>query len=225
MEWNRIIAGVVTNDRDSINILENFFRSVLLSVLDERSDVDYSLSSDLFNEIVYLILKDNRGILTKARSTDQINTSYIRQWIRWNIQDLLNNYTIKPIQNALDDIISSICVDNESDTSENEEIAYFYVLKENIVKTDDILAAKDFCNEFKSFISSQNKTDIQVICAYMGYVDIPADMTRTNFDVKIHRIKKKIKERFKNLTDILRFIDKGLLKDCDIEDLCKNCLS
>lgn len=225
MESNQIkaadlILGVYAGNEASIDTLENIFRHAL------RSFEGLELySKDIFQTILEKILTDERGILTRARKQpENINRSYLYTWIRWMIYDSIRELNLNssielPI---LDENLND---DQEEDDGYTRIDTIFYE-RDNI---ENKILAQELCEHLKKFVQSLSQQDKVIICARLGYTEIEdtdLSISRSNFDVRVYRIKKQLSKHFQQLgmvygqKTILELIDSEALKDCSIADIC-----
>lgn len=186
MKPAEIIVGVYKGNKDSISQFRN-----IVSYMARRFEIPINNFSieDIFQTLIESILADKRGILSKAiKEPDSINNSYFHQWIGWEISDFFRTISTDFIHISID---TNIYEDEEDSLTLADTLFY------EKGDVEDSILAEELCSYLREFLASLSEQDRIIICIGLNHIDIndvDIQITRSNFDVKNYRIRKKLGE-------------------------------
>ncbi|MEM1725492.1 MAG: hypothetical protein QXW71_07000 [Thermoplasmata archaeon] len=219
MKPAEIIVGVYEGNIESIT---QFERIVSYMVRRLGIPINSFSTEDISQTLIENILANKRGILSKAiKEPASINNSYFYQWIGWEISDFLRTISTDLQHISID---ANIYEDEEDSPTLADTLFYE---KEDV---EDSILAEELCSYLKEFLASLSEQDRVIICISLNYLDIndvDIQITRSNFDVRNYRIRKKLGDYLikRGLNygsgSILKLIDSGALRICSVSDVCE----
>ncbi|MEM5777993.1 MAG: hypothetical protein QXJ06_06195 [Candidatus Aenigmatarchaeota archaeon] len=219
MKPAEIIVGVYKGNKDSITQFKKIINYIVGRF---NTSIDSFSIEDISQTLIENILADKRGILSKAiKEPDSINNSYFTQWIKWEISDFFRTISTDFQHISID---TNIYEDEESSFTLADTLFY------EKADIEDSILAEELCSYLKEFLMSLSEQDRIIICISLNHLDIDnvgIQITRSNFDVRNYRIRKKLGEflikRGLNygFVSILKLIDSGALRNCSVSDVCE----
>lgn len=217
-----IILGVYRGDEAFIETFKGIVRSKSSAM-----DIPDGLKDDIVQILTENILFDRRGILSKAKEEpDNISKTYFYTWIKWEIFDALKEINEDFSYISIDENIYQ--GEDGDDSDEGLKLSdTIYYEKGDI---EDQILAEELCEHLKKFIGSLPEKEKIVLCISLKYIDpenTELQISRSNFDVIVHRVKKKLNRFFyeeglsQEISSIMKIIDNGLLKSCSLNEVCQ----
>ncbi len=225
-----IIIGIVNKNDRAVKVFFGIFQNVI----ENKEYIDEEEKIEIFQELIERILLNNRNIVDRAKDGN-MSKSFIKQWIRWNISDILSHKNKQPIYSLANIISDSIYELSKKDRDIEEAYIHFVMksltISENLLSPEEYIENKfieqktlKFCKELIRFISIQKDIEQKIFCSYLKYIEKPKDIKQNNYNQIFRRLKLKIrnfissrKEEFKEI--ILNNYSKFYL--CDFEQFCK----